>query len=149
MAVAVAKMHAVALAIAPHLAVGTWASLHPFPVAIYLKLVLPHLPEAVLVNVALVVVVTDAQAARYGAIGQHRSDVDARTARIVVVAHFALIFTEKAVAAIVGTDLAFQPGLTDELHHHHKLLVAELEVGFVGGSTERKHRKQTPATYAQ
>ena len=110
---------------------------------------MPHVPEAVLVDVALVVVAADAEAARDGAVGQHRGHVDACTAREIVVAHLALILAEEAVAAIVGTDLAFQPCLTNEFHHHHKLLVAELEVRLVGGATEGKHREQTPAADAQ
>ena len=118
-------------------------------VAVDLELVLPHVPEAVLINVALVVVAADAETARDGAVGQHRGHVDACTAREIVVAHLALILAEEAVAAIVGTDLAFQPCLTDELHHHHKLLVAELEVGLVGGATEGKHREQAPAADTQ
>ena len=68
MAVAVAEVEAVAEAIAPHLAVGTLPGLHPFPVAIDLELVLPHVPKAVLVDVALMVVGTDAEAARDGAV---------------------------------------------------------------------------------
>ena len=73
-------MHAVALTIPPHLAFGTLVGLHPFAVAVDLKLVLPNVPKAVLIDIALVVVAADAKAARDGAVGQHRSDVDAGTA---------------------------------------------------------------------
>ena len=147
--VAIAKVHTVAQAIAPHLAVGALAGLHPLMVAVDLELVLPHVPETVLIDVALVIVAADAEAARDGSVGQHRGHVDTSAAREIVVAHLALILAEEAVAAIVGADPAFQPCLTDELHHHHKLIVAELEVGLVGGAAERKHREQSPTTDAQ
>ena len=61
MAVAITKVHPIALAIAPHLTFLALFSLHPFSVAIDLKLVLPHFPEAVLVNIALMVVAADAE----------------------------------------------------------------------------------------
>ena len=135
-AVVVTQVHAIAQAIAPHLAIGALVRLHPFPVAIDLELVLPHVPETVLVDIALVVVTSNAEAARDGAVGQHRGHVDACTARIVMIAHITLILAKEAIATVVGADLAFQPRLFDELHHHHKLLVTELEVGFVGGQRE-------------
>ena len=86
-------MHAIALTIPPHLAIGALVGLHPSPVAIDLELVLPNIPKTVFVDVALMIVATDAEAARNGAVGKYRSDVDARTARIVMVAHLALVFT--------------------------------------------------------
>ena len=146
---AVTQMHSIALAIAPHLAFRALVGLHPFSVAVNLELVLPHVPETVLVDIALMVVAANAETARDGAVGQYRGHIDAGTARIIVVAHLALILAEEAVAAVVGTNLALQAGLFDELHHLHKLLVAELEVGLVGGATERKHRKQSPTTDTQ
>ena len=132
-------MESVALAIPPHLAIGALVGLHPFSVAVRLETVLPHVPEAVLVNVALVVVVADAQATRDVTIGQHRGHIDARTARKVMVAHLTLLFAKEAVATIVGTNLALLSRPLDELHHLNKLLVAEFKVGFIGGTAKRKH----------
>ena len=62
-AVAVAEVEAVAEAVAPHLAVGALVGLHPFAVSIDLEFVLPHLPETVLIDVALVVIAAYAEAA--------------------------------------------------------------------------------------
>ena len=76
----VAEMHAVAHAIAPHLAVLALVGLHPFPVAIDLELVLPYVPETILVDVALMVVAADTQTTRDGAVGQYGSYINARTA---------------------------------------------------------------------
>ena len=62
LAIAVAKMESVALAVAPHFAMGAIVSLHPATVSIDLEFVLPYLPEAILVDVALMVVATYAEA---------------------------------------------------------------------------------------
>ena len=62
-AFAVAQMHAIAETIAPHLTFGTVASAHPFAVAIFFEFVLPYSPEAIVVDVSLVIVAADAQAA--------------------------------------------------------------------------------------
>jgi len=56
-------MHAIALTIPPHLAIGALVGLHPSPVAIDLELVLPNVPKTVFVDVALMIVAADAEAA--------------------------------------------------------------------------------------
>ena len=61
--VAVAEMEAVAEAVAPHLAFGTLAGFHPFAVAVKLESVLPDVPEAVLIDISLMVVGSYAEAA--------------------------------------------------------------------------------------
>ena len=99
-AVAVAKVHPVAQAVAPHLAVGALVGLHPFAVAIDLELVLPHFPEAILIDIALVVVAAYAEAARDRAISQHRRYIDARAARIIMVAYLAFVASKEAAAKI-------------------------------------------------
>ena len=73
-------MESIALAIAPHLAMLALVGLHPRAVAVHLELVRPHVPKAVLVDVALMVIATDAEAARDGTVGQHRGDIDTRAA---------------------------------------------------------------------
>ena len=73
-------MHAVALAIAPHLAMLTLVGLHPFPVAINLEFVLPNVPKTVLVDIALMVIAADAEATRDRTVGQYGSHINARTA---------------------------------------------------------------------
>ena len=78
--VTVAEVHAVALAIAPHLAMLTLVGLHPFPVAVNLEFVLPNVPETVLVDIALMVIAADAEATRNRAVGQYGSHINARTA---------------------------------------------------------------------
>ena len=51
--VIVVEMHAVTLAVLPHLAVGALALLRPCAVAELLEAVLPHIPEVVFVDIAL------------------------------------------------------------------------------------------------
>ena len=58
--IVVAKVHAVALAVAEEVAVGTGASAHPLAVAIGLEAVLPHIHEVVAIDIALMVIATDA-----------------------------------------------------------------------------------------
>lgn len=62
MSVAIAQMEAVALTVTPHLAFGASLGFHPFSVAVNLEAVLPYLPEAVMIDVALMIVTSDAQA---------------------------------------------------------------------------------------
>ena len=69
--VTVAQMHAVALAIAPHLAMLTLVGLHPFPVAVNLEFVLPNIPKTILIDIALMVIAADAETARNRAISQY------------------------------------------------------------------------------
>ena len=61
-------MHTIALTVAPHLAMLALVGLHPFTVTVGLELVLPHVPKTVLVDIALMVVTTDAETARNGAV---------------------------------------------------------------------------------
>ena len=73
-------MHAIALAITPHLTSLTNSVLHPFMVSVHLILVLPYIPKVVVVDIALMVVAPDAEAARYGSVGEDRGHVDASAA---------------------------------------------------------------------
>ena len=64
-------MEAVAKAVAPHLAVCALTGFHPFAVAIFFKSVLPDIPETVFIDVSLMIVGADAEAARDGAVGEY------------------------------------------------------------------------------
>ncbi len=68
--ITVAEVEPIALAIAPHLAMGALVFFHPLAVTVDLIFVLPNLPETVMVDVALMVVAADAQTARNGAVGE-------------------------------------------------------------------------------
>ena len=66
----VPQMHGAALAVPPGFAVRALPRLHPAAVAVGLESVLPHIPEIIIVDVALMVVAAYAQAAGYGAVTQ-------------------------------------------------------------------------------
>ena len=51
--VVVVEVHAIALAVLPHLAVSTIALFRPCTVAELLEAVLPHIPEVVTIDVSL------------------------------------------------------------------------------------------------
>ena len=76
-AIIVVEMQPIALAVAVHLTVGALALLGPLAVAIGFKAVLPHLPEVVLVDVALMQIATDAGASRNGTVVQYACHLNA------------------------------------------------------------------------
>ena len=84
-------MHTATLAELPHLAVGALVFMSPLAITELLEAVLPHLPEAVAVDVALGVVTAHARATRDIAIDTYRGDVNASTTHIEVVAHLGLV----------------------------------------------------------
>ena len=59
---------------------GTLLGLHPFSVAVNLITVLPYFPEAVLIDVPLVVVAPDAEASGDGAVGKDGGHIDTSAA---------------------------------------------------------------------
>ena len=69
--IAVAQVHAITLAITPHLAMLTLVGLHPFPVTVDLEFVLPNVPETVHVDIALMIIAADTETARNRAISQY------------------------------------------------------------------------------
>ncbi len=62
----------------PHPALGTFVLFHPSAVAHGLKAVVPHVHEAVLVDVALLIVRADAHAARNVAIGEYFKAIEGK-----------------------------------------------------------------------
>ena len=78
--VVVIQMQPVPLAITPHLALGALTLPGPTTVAILLKTVFPHIPEIILVNIALMHIAADTRTARNTAVTQHRRYLNTRTA---------------------------------------------------------------------
>ena len=64
LALLVTEMHTATLAIAEEVTLGTLLLAHPLPITIRLEALVPHLPEAILVDIALMIVGTDACARR-------------------------------------------------------------------------------------
>ena len=74
LAVRVTEVHSVALAPFPVLAVGAVVFPHPAPVTVGLEAMIPDIHKVILVDVALVVVRTDARAGRDRTVNQHGTD---------------------------------------------------------------------------
>lgn len=55
-AIGIAQMETVSLAVAEHVTVRANATLHPLAVAINIEAVVPHIPEAVVIDVALLII---------------------------------------------------------------------------------------------
>lgn len=98
--VAVVQVHTVALAVAEKGTVGTHTFFHPATIAEGLETVLPHIHEIVAVDIALVVVGTDAGAGGDRAVRQNGGDADAGVAGVEAIAHLALVATEEALATV-------------------------------------------------
>ena len=98
--VAVMQVHDDTLAIAEKGTVGTHTFYHQATIAEGLEAVLPHVLEGVAVEVALVVVGTDAGAGGYRAVRQNGGDTDAGVAGVEAIAHLALVATEEALATV-------------------------------------------------
>ena len=154
LAVVVVEVHAAALAVAPHLAAGAGVFVRPLAVAVRLEAVLPHLPEVVAVDVALVEIAAYACAARYGAVGEYGGHLYACAAEEVVVAHAPLVVAHKTLAAVVDMHAALAHLLgyaltLNELEHLAKLVVAQLQVGVLGGAPHRENGEDAPVAHPE
>ena len=67
----VTQMHAVSFAITEKLTVGTLPFAHPLAVTIRLIFVIPHLHKVILINIALMIVGTDAGTSRNSTVHQN------------------------------------------------------------------------------
>ena len=97
----VVEMHAVAAAVAEHLAVGADALAGPAAVAVHFETIVPDRPEIVFVDVALVEFRTDARTGGDGTVGQDRGHRDTGLAVIERIAYFVFETTQKTLAGEV------------------------------------------------
>ncbi len=144
----VTEVQAGAFAVAPVLAFFAVADFGPVAVAHHLVAVLPHVPEVVLVDVALDVVATQARTCRDAAVAKHGTDVHAGTAEERVVAGVLLVTAEESFAAVVHVDDVQRFDFADEVEHLAEFLVRELEQRIVLGAALREHRCNAPALHA-
>lgn len=141
-------MHSVALTVAEPLAGGAVVLFHPAAVAVGTEAVFPNVDEIVLVDVALMVVATDAGTGGDGSIGKNRSDSETCLTHIEVVANLALILTEEAFAGIARADAAFVSRADYEVHQTSKFLRSELKLGVFGRASRREDGEEAPGLYA-
>ena len=133
-AVVAVQVHTAAEAVAEHLAGGAFAAPRPLAVAKGFEAVLPHVPEFVAVDIALVEIGTDRRAARNGAVDADRGDGNARGALVEMVAHLGFIPAEEAFAGIADVDAPLTPGLPDKLQHRTELFVGRAQRRVVLGT---------------
>ena len=113
--VGVVEVHSAAFAIAEKFTIGADASLCPRAVAEFLKLVVPHVPKIVFVNVALTENRPDAGTHRNVAVAHNRSHRHARLATIKIVADIVFVTSQKTFATVT---YVFALGATfyDKIH---------------------------------
>ena len=99
-AIVVIEVQAGAFAVAPHLAVLTLTFLSPRVVAHHLEAVLPHLPEVVFVDIALVHVAAHRGAAANGTVAPDAGHIHTAAAVEEVVADTLLILAQEALAGV-------------------------------------------------
>jgi hypothetical protein len=85
-------MHTITLTVLPGFTVLAFVSMHPLPVTVHLKPVLPHLPKAVAIDVALVIFTPDAQTAGYTSISKNRCRHQTSVTSESIITYQSLIF---------------------------------------------------------
>ena len=141
-AVVVVEMETGALAVTPYLAALALTLLGPTAVAHHLKAVLPHIPEVVAVDIALVHVAAHRGAAADAAVTADAGHIDATTAIEEMVADLLLVFSKEALAGITDVDARIVlTALLNKVENAAELLVGELQVGVVGGTSHGEYAK--------
>ena len=138
-------MHAVTLTVAEVATVGAIARLHPFPMAVGRVAVLPYVHKVVFVDVALMIVGTDAGTRPNRAVGQHAAHRDACLAGEEQVAHFALVVAQEALATVVYADFSLCARSLDIIKHAPELFVCESHHGVLCSPAYRENGEEPPA----
>ena len=144
LAVRVTEVHSVALAPFPVLAVGAVVFPHPIPVTVGLEAMLPDIHKIILVDVALVIVRTDARAGGDRTVNQHGTDSNTGLAGIEMIPHITLIRAEEAFATITGLDPPLLSGLLDEIQHPTEHLRWKLKIRIQSGAALREYGEKPP-----
>ena len=146
-AVVAPQVHAAALAVSEHRAIGAFAPARPFAVAERLEAVLPHVPEPIPVDVSLMVVGADRRAPRNGPVDTDRSHRNTRGALVEMVADLGLVTAQEAFAGIADLDPALLPRAADELQHLPELGVGHPQRRVVLGTPHRENREEPPVAH--
>lgn len=133
-ALAIAQVHAVAPAEPPIATVLAVVLAHPVALAIGQITVLPYVHEVVVIDIALMIVGTDAGTGGDGAVGHHGAYRHTCLTVEKHIANLTFVTTQETLAAIRGIDAALLTCLTDEVEHPPILFVADFHHG-VAGST--------------
>ena len=142
--VVVVEVHTVTLAEFPHLAILAESFVCPLAVAELLKAILPHLPDVVGVDVALVEACADARTTRNRAIDLDAHNAHARLTAEEVVPYLGLIPSEETLAGVVTLDTSLLSGCFDEIHQPTILFGWQLESLILGSPTYGEDCEEPP-----
>ena len=142
--IVVAQMHSPTLAVAPHLAVGTLVMARPLPMAELFEAVLPNIPKAIPIDIALMEVGPDRRTARNGAIHPDRGDRNAGSTLIEMVAHLSFVTSQKSFAGVADLDTSLLARAADELQHLAELAVGQGQRLILLGTASRENREDAP-----
>ena len=118
-------MHTATQTVAEHLAVATLVAAGPLAVAEWFVALVPHLPEIVVVDVALIEIRANRGATRQRAIDTYRGGCNASRAVVERVAHLGFVTAQKAFTSVREVDSTLAAGASDKLHHLAELFVRE------------------------
>ena len=143
-AVAVVEMHAAAEAITEHAAIGALPATGPLAVAERLEPLLPHLPEPVAVDIALVEIGPDGSTPRDGPVDADGSGGDPSGALVKTVADLGLVAAEEPLASVRSVDAPLRTGTAYELQHFAELRVGQTQGRVVLGPAHGEDGEETP-----
>ena len=110
------QVHTVPFAKAERLAILAFSTTCPIAISEDLEAIVPHVHEIVLVDVSLLVIVSDTQTGGNAAINQDAGCRDTCLTDIEPVAHLRLILAQKALAGIFCMDSSLLTCFHDEIH---------------------------------
>ena len=142
--VAVAQMHTVTLTVTEIAARGTIVLLHPLTVAILLVTALPYIHEVILIDIALIVVGSDAGTGSDGTVGHHGAHADTRLTGEETVTHLALVVAEESFAAIVSPNAPFLAHLFNIVKDPTELFSRQSHHRIEGSASNWENRKESP-----
>ena len=122
----IVEMHSVTLAVLPHCAVGTLTLASPLPIAELCEAILPHIPEIVVIDIALSKVCADTCATRDISIHTNRSSRHTRITLKRSRAHRHFVASKKTLATIRSNDFTLFSAPLDKAHQLSILLIGEL-----------------------
>ena len=143
------QMHTVAFAVVKGFAVlARLEFAHPAAVAVGFESVLPHIPERVFVDVALVVLPAYARAGGYAAVDQYRCYAQSGGALVQMVAHLALVAAQVPLAGVRYMASGCPLGC-DEIHQLPELLVRQDQFGVLRRTPHRIDAEHAPVAHAE
>ena len=106
--------------------------------------VLPHVHKVILIDIALIVVGSDAGTGCDGTVGHHGTHADSSLTGEETVTHLTLVVTEESFAAVVSPNAPFLTYLFDKVEHTSELFIRQSHHRIEGSASNRENRKESP-----